>query len=307
MANLPHFSDGKFGKLTPEVLNTLIEKVERIDNLLNQPPPDLSRQRGASSQFPMPAQLTGVLHMGDQSGGETEGLASTIVGYKWNSLVWSGTRWDLGSYRYLDADEIEEGQKTTPAIMIGGNTNNMTELLVNSFVVLHPFNDAMGGSFLGFQQPIGQGSFVGRIELGGGQCTLPDDGMYQVRIQRINEEGVLEDSDETIAAMNGTEIERNGYLGGIITGSSCDTSAVPTSIPIDTFVICQRVSQDLAIFSLANDLCVSCSCESVATETSIAEVNESIDQYRDQSNAQSTTTIERNNKFSGSIVGEMNK
>ncbi len=302
MAEFPHFSDGKFGKLTPEVLNGLIDKVNSIDAIMQQPNTHMSRQRGASSQFPMPAQLTGLLGQGEE-GEDPE--QQPLIGYSWQSLVWAGTRWNQGPYKYVPQEELEEGQKASPAIMIGGTSASMNSSLVNSFVLLHPFNSSDGSSFLGFQTPIQSNTFIGKIVTSNEGCSVPEDQQYQVAIQKV-ENGAFVGTGEFTTAVNGTEIERGGNMGGQLSGSSCNVNLVPASIPNGMFVVCQRMTDDLSIFTLANDSCVTCACDSTATDTAKSEVDKSVDEYRqNMGNVLGDST--QVDKFSGSIAGEMNK
>ena len=303
MAEFPHFSDGKFGKLTPEVLNGLIDKVNSIDAIMQQPNTHMSRQRGASSQFPMPAQLTGLLGQGEE-GEEPE--QQPLIGYSWQSLVWAGTRWNHGPYKYVPQEDLEEGQKASPAIMIGGTSASMNSSLVNSFVLLHPFNSSDGGSFLGFQTPIQSNTFIGKIVTSNEGCSVPEDQQYQVAIQKV-EDGAFVGTGEFTTAVNGTEIERGGNMGGQLSGSSCNVNVVPASIPNGMFVVCQRMTDDLAIFTLANDSCVTCVCESTVTETARSEIDKSVEEYRQTMGDVLGDPSSQVDKFSGSIAGEMNK
>ena len=303
MAEFPHFSDGRYGKLTPEVLNGLIDKVNSIDAIMQQPSTHMSRQRGASSQFPMPAQLTGLLGQGEETDDPEQ---QPLIGYSWQSLVWGGTRWNHGPYKYIPQEELEEGQKASPAIMIGGTSASMNSSLVNSFVLLHPFNSSDGGSFLGFQTPIQSNTFIGKIVTSNEGCSVPEDQQYQVAIQKV-EDGAFVGTGEFTTAVNGTEIERGGNMGGQLSGSQCNVNLVPASIPNGMFVVCQRMTDDLSIFTLANDLCVTCNCESTSTDTARSEVDRSVEKYRQSNSDLIGDSSNQVDNFSGSIAGEMNK
>lgn len=279
MAELPEFTQGQYGKLTSEVMNSLVSQVQQNTEFItnfglavpNQP-------RGGKGNYPIIAKIGSRIlppekdenKFGDDDGGDDgkgggeEGDALR-TGYRWNEVFLNeesntGSPWESASRRGYSAT------RNNPAYPTNGFSFQLpdrkedpdaettdTANFEGMVVFLFPFANNQGKSILVFQSPQTPTVFVAEIEGGGeGKEDCIDASGADPYMARRWSSG--EATGEPFEVYNGCE--PNG-MGGKIDGAGCEMDVPIVRVPGGTRVIVTKAGNKM-YFNATNERCVTC-------------------------------------------------
>ena len=264
MPILPHFSRGKFGKVTAEVLNTLVDAVNSNSSQIELL--GTSQPQTGVPLFPIYARITAAITNDD----------GVVKGYKWEEKAsLSNGQPTSGSRKYNDeivegsvGDDGRGGTEIGPvAHPIGGPENTAC---VGQYVWLHPANfEDTGKAYLLFQNNrVAPDNFIGQIiqEGGGAAPYILAEVAAEQADQVPGSDLVL--TGRTFQGINGADYDNNILPGGFISGTGdCDPIITRAPVPAGYLVVCQTVldastGDFFVIFNHQNDFNVTCNCES---------------------------------------------
>jgi len=292
MPEFPEFTQGQYGKLTTEVLNDLLQQVQKNSEFITNFGFGTSTQpRGGAGNFPIIARLGDRIlpdveeeeeeppegsqsryreRRGDDGeggeGGEGGKEDAARIGYKWHEVFLDETSTD-GSPWVSASRRSYSVERNNPAFPTngfsfervederGGETDEITDS--NNFkgmvVLLFPFANNQGKSILVFQAPKNPSTFLAVIQ--GDQNDPPcrvADGAPYLVKRYVDNEEVGEPFD----ALNGCEPHG---MGGQINGTDCTIEMPMARVPAGTKVVCVKVNGS-HYFNATNERCVTC-CE----------------------------------------------
>ena len=278
MAELPHFTQGQFGKLNVEGLNDIVEAV--LDNrqaIEKFNATSFPGRRGTAGNFPIIAHLTE-----KTGGGGPEPLLgdSSTNSYEWEevwytaaSQTWKAKVNGRSYNSLLNNAAVRSGPLDAD--------DEFDEDLSGSVVFLHPFNDNDGGSLLTFQAPLEGATVAVCIITQGGtdnpdQCLEVSGEPYFLRKVRYSGDSWVEYGPE-FEAVNGPEVHNQGFVGGGISGTGdCDIEVWSDKITVGTLVLASKVGSSKWVFSITNDLCIGCcSGEGEGLRSQVTQTDES--------------------------------
>jgi hypothetical protein len=290
MPEFPEFTQGQYGKLTAEVMNSLVSQVQQNTEFINNFGLSVTTQpRGGAGNFPIVARLTKKITQdegttglfrggsgdGDDSDGDGKGEGDNPgfqKGYEWREVWLGAEEWETRAGREYSAEQKNPAiptnglRETTQDPRKEEDSSDFTGMIV----FLHPFASQDGKPILVFQSP-GLGKVTPLMIVGSdnAQCDSISGGGTEYQVRRFNGTTSF---GEVFTARNGTEIVRGGNLGGSLADAECQIDATPTAIPEGTIVLGVLNEQDETwIFSLTNERCVTC-CndpDEGVTETSV--------------------------------------
>ena len=278
MPEIPHFTQGQYGKLTVEVLNDIIDHAY---SQVQTSPPGVP----SSGLFPIFVVLGDLIteadkeppddkgNGGDEGDGEgdRDDWEPRYGGYKWTEVSF-----DMKTRQWIEAIHA---RKYSPivrnaAYVLGINYIEGAMPNYNGrHAMLFPANDKNGHSMLVFESPTGattSSMLTGTVvTTSGTDCALSPSLRYIVQLTQIDEYDVL---GNPIFSGLGIEVDAvnlleftGSDLGGSINGGdpNCTIDTSPTPIPVGTNVLVTRIGADkdhtpLYGFVIPNDLCVEC-------------------------------------------------
>ena len=282
MPEFPEFTQGQYGKLTAEVMNSLVAQVQQntefITNFGLAVP---SQPRGGKGNYPMIARLgtrilpeekegkgDGKLRGDDEGDGDGEGdKTPRRTGYEWTEVTFNessttGSPWESAGRRSYSA------QQNNPAFPTNGFSfeepdpkedpdaeTTDTENFSGMVVFLFPFANNSGKSILVFQSPRLANAFVARITGNSDEICTPANKGDTYTARRLTNNGEVGDA---IQVRNGCE---PGGMGGKIDGAECDIDAPIVRVPNGTEVIVSKVGDEY-YFNATNERCVECCSDS---------------------------------------------
>ena len=291
MAMLPHFSEGRYGKLTADVLNTIVEAVNdlevRIDNK------DQASVTQNAPAFPFKVRLKEAVYDANNN----------LLGYEWEEIVQN----ELGqaSAQGRKYEKIEGKPDPPLALPVAGNGTVIRS--GQQGLVFHgnlrsgdPEKD--GRAYLSFiADTRDQGTFIGRIE--SDPAPLGGDGaqLYEIKKISFNGEGepIVDENAQSFFGWNGAELYNSGDGGGSISGTGdCDPIVIPVTLPRNAVVVCVDVTvlgsgNNICVFNQLNDVQVFCNCFNSLPDSEGAEgYSETVNRDRDDDEPYYGTSME---------------
>tara|TARA_R110001592_G_scaffold122620_3_gene329554 strand:+ start:5747 stop:6634 length:888 start_codon:yes stop_codon:yes gene_type:complete len=279
MPELPHFSEGRYGKLTSDVLNVLVDAVNKLSDEVEQ------NQQGNvptnAPAFPFMARLGAALYNSD----------GNLRGYEWEEVVHTnvGTVSPIGRKYEPPTPGQTDSPIAVPVVGLG------TVIRSGQVGMMHAVN-VVGGPEAGKAQLAfisdtrDQGVFVGRIV---NSTPTPISGgaqFYEIKKVSFNGSGQPIDSEEnqSFFGWNGAELLNGGEMGGSVVGvGECSPIVFPVTLPTDTFVVAVDVSLSdgsgsFCLFNQMNDVAIACNCAQGIPSTDEAQEGYSDPTARDR-------------------------
>lgn len=279
MAEIPHFTGGQYGKLTSEVLNDIVDAAIRQRESIDKTNYTATPNRYAGGGFfPIIARLLDRVEEKDDPGGG----AFTVGGYKWEE-EWFRRTTGIGTWSHRANSRQYTAQMNNAAFIAGASFGNPLQQpeLKGYTVLLNMYHDQDGKALLVFQWPYKRaartqpGVIIGK-PTGAETCDMSGtDGLYRIQLLKwsVKSESWIHDiEEEEIEAINGVELNNMGDIGGSIESPSCDVTVRHDWVALDTVVLVTE-SEGHWMFSIPNDVCVTCCEEPGALMNSSAAVS----------------------------------
>ena len=305
MGTTPHFTRGKSGKLRPEGMNQIAESSDlQPEQGAAYTPPGTSQPNRPLlfpilvilKSFDKPPEEPGAIYYPqvedddeNDDGDKDEEEKPLYYGFSWSEIIF-----DKELNTWSEAGRTGAVIKGNLAYPIGVPTQIPEALpfmnyVLNTPVMLHPYNDRKGKPYLGFemakkpnQGDIPLPAFVGEITSAGNQCNIsPGNHTYTVQPLRVTGMNSITDVIEYEVDPNRTAVTatntleyNGGHIGGQI-GSSpsedCTIAYTYTPIIVGQRVVVHTSSYEVFgtsltivpvyYFCVPPDICIDCCVE----------------------------------------------